>query len=42
MIAIASPELVPGNVEPVMSAEGKRLKWLTTAGPLVSLTVTSV
>ena len=42
MRAIASPELIPGNVEPVMSAEGRRLKWLTTAGPLESVTVTSV
>ena len=42
IMAMAWPELVPGRVLPLTSADVNMLKWLTTAGPLTSFTLIMV
>src|SRR5205085_1084329 len=41
MICSACPELTPGTAEPVISVDRNRLKWLMTAGAVVSLSRTT-
>ena len=42
MSSIAWPELTPGAGAPVISVERNMLKWLMTAGAVVSLSRTTV